>query len=329
MQGIDREVSEKFGLDVKSLVPYKDTLIAITPHGRRIIRKIPFSAERLRFIHGAKEHLISNGFIGVDRYICTLDGEPYFLYDGSIYTMIDFPEGRESSFDNDDDVRMAAVALGLIHKASKGYIAPDGCKIQDDLGKLPGYFNKRLEDIKKMKKQAKKWKGRFDQLFLDKADQFYEMGQYASGELLNSSYDLLVDKARKDGLFCHHDYTHHNILINDQNVTVTNFDYCCYELRIYDLANFIRRKMRKCGWDISKADKIINWYNSIEALSNEELVVMRIILQFPQKFWRVINRYYNSRRSWSEKSFVLRLQEVIDEMGPHMAFIEEYRRSFE
>lgn len=329
MQGIDREVSEKFGLDVKNLVPHKDTLMAVTPQGRKIIRKIPFSVDRLRFIHGAKEHLFSNGFTGVDRYICTLDGEPYFLFDGSFYTMIDFLEGKESSFDNDADVQKAAVTLGLMHKASKGYVSPDGCKIQDDLGKLPGYFNKRLEDIKKMKKQARKGKGRFDQLFLEQADHFCEMGEYAFCELLNSGYNALVDQTRQDGLFCHHDYTHHNILINEQNVTVTNFDYCCYELRIYDLANFIRRKMRKCGWDISKAEQIINWYNSIEALSSEEIVVMRIILEFPQKFWRVINRYYNSRRSWSEKSFVLRLQEVVDEMPPHKSFIEDYRRAFE
>ncbi len=329
MQGIDREVSEKFGLDVKNLVPYKDTLMAVTPQGRKVIRKIPFSTDRLKFIHGAKEHLISNGFTGVDRYICTLDGEPYFSYEGSFYTMVNFTEGKESNFDNDADVQRAAVTLGLMHTASKGYVAPQDCKIQDDLGKLPGYFNKRLEDIRKMKKQARKGKSRFDQLFLEQADYFCEIGECAASELLESYYEQLVAETRQDGLFCHHDYTHHNILIDGQNVTVTNFDFCCYELRVYDIANFIRRKMRKCDWDISKTELIINSYTSVDPLSDEELAVMGVILKFPQKFWRVVNRYYNSRRSWSEKSFVLRLQEVIDEMEPHKAFLEEYKKMFE
>jgi spore coat protein I len=82
--------------------------------------------------------------------------------------------------------------------------------------------------------------------------------------------------------------------------------------------------MRKCDWDISKTEIITHAYSSVEMLSKEDLEVMRIILQFPQKFWRVINRYYNSRRSWSEKSFVIRLQEVIDEIGPHREFIRNY-----
>ena len=53
---------------------------------------------------------------------------------------------------------------------------------------------------------------------------------------------------------------------------------------------------------------------------------MKLMLAFPQKFWRVVNRYYNSRRSWSERSYVTKLQEVIDEAEPHRKFMEEYAK---
>lgn len=328
MQELDREVVDIYGLEVKNLIPYKDAFIIVTPHGRKVIRKVPFSPERLMFVHGAKEHLMDNGFTGVDRYLCRLDGEPYFNFENSCYTLVDFVDGRESSFDNDSDVQQAAITLGSLHRASRGYIAPDGCKVQDDLGRLPGYFSKRLEDIKKMKKQAKKGKGRFDQLFLEHVDHFCEIGESAASELAASSYGKLVEITRMEGVFCHHDYTHHNIMLDEERVTVTNFDYCCFELKVYDIANFIRRKMRKCDWDISKTELIIHSYSSVESLSNEELAVLKIILQFPQKFWRVVNRYYNSRRSWSERSFVIRLQEVIDEIEPHRKFIKNYNMLF-
>lgn len=328
MQGMDREVAERFGFDVRNLVPYKDTFMIVTTQGRKVIRKMPFSPERLRFVHGAKEHLVDNGFTGVDRYLCTLDGEPYFSFDNSCYTLVDFTDGRESSFDNDNDVQRAAITLAAMHRASRGYVAPEGCKVQDDLGNLPGYFSKRLDDIKKMKKQAKKGKGRFDQLFLEHVDNFCEVGESAAADLAVSSYSSLVESTREEGLFCHHDYTHHNIIMDGEKVIVMNFDYCCYELKIYDIANFIRRKMRKCDWDISKTELIINSYNSVESLSKEEMDVMKIILQFPQKFWRVVNRYYNSRRSWSERSFVIRLQEVIDEIVFHREFLKKYSQIF-
>lgn len=328
MQGMDREVAENYGLEVRNLVPYKDTFMIVTPQGRKVMRKVPFSPERLWFVHGAKEHLAGNGFTGVDRYLCTLAGEPSFNFDNSCYTLVDFIDGRESSFDNDNDVQRAAITLAELHRASRGYIAPEGCKVQDDLGRLPGYFSKRLEDIKKMKKQAKKGKSRFDQLFLENVDYFCEIGESAAAELVISSYGKLVESTKEKGVFCHHDYTHHNIIMDGERVVVINFDYCCFELKVYDIANFIRRKMRKCDWDISKTEMIIHSYNSIDTLSNEELAVMKIILQFPQKFWRVVNRYYNSRRSWSERSFVIRLQEVIDEIGPHKEFIKNYNTIF-
>lgn len=328
MQGMEREIAVNYGLEVRNLFPYKDTFMIVTSQGRKVLKKIPFSPERIKFVHSAKEHLVKNGFVNVDRYLIALSGEPCFYYNSSWYSVVDFLDGRESSFDNDNDVRKAAVVLAQLHAASRGYIAPGDSKVQDELGKLPVYFEKRLEDIKKMRKQARKGKSRFDQLFLQYADFFVESGEKAIGELSASSYEKIVGKTREEGLFCHHDYTHHNIIMEGSKTTITNFDYCCYELRVYDIANFIRRKMRKCDWDISKTELIINSYNSIETLSNEELSVMKIMLQFPQKLWRVVNRYYNSRRSWSERSFVMRLQEVIDETGYHKAFIEQFNSLF-
>lgn len=328
MQGMEREIAVNYGLEVRNLFPYKDMSMAVTSGGRKVLKRIPFSAERIRFVHGAKEHLAQKNFTRVDKYLCTLSGEPYFIFNNSCYTLVDFIDGRESSFDNDNDVRRAATLLAQMHMASRGYQAPEGCKNQEELGKMPGYFEKRLDDIRKMRKQARKGKTRFDELFVQYSDYFIETGARTVAQLASSDYAALVGRTREEKLFCHHDYTHHNIIMEGEKASVINFDYCCYELRIYDIANFIRRKMRKCDWDISKTELILQCYNSVEPLSSEELSVMGIILQFPQKFWRVVNRYYNSRRSWSERSFVLRLQEVIDEIGPFEEFIKKYQSSF-
>jgi spore coat protein I len=321
MLGMEREIAVNYGLEVRNLFPYKDILVIVTPYGRKVLKRMPFSPERLIFVHGAKEHLVGNGFENVDRYICTLSGEPYFISNGSCYCLTDYIDGRESNFDNDNDIRIAARVLAQIHKASKGYVAPAGCKVQDELGKLPVYFTKRLDDIKKMRKQARKGKSKFDELFLQYAEYFVETAEDTIAELATSGYKGLVEKTRAEGLFCHHDYTQHNIIMSGDRTTVTSFDYCCFELRVYDVANLIRRKMRKCGWDKSKAELIINSYNSVEPINSDELSVMKIILRFPQKFWRIVNRYYNSRRSWSERSSVIRLQEVIDEVGPFEEFL--------
>ena len=326
MQGMDREIADNYGMEIRSIIPYKDTYMLNTSKGRKVLKKMPFSPERILFVHGAKEHLANNGFCDIDRYLGTLGNEPYVTFDNSNYVLTDYIEGHECSFDNDNDVQKAAMLLACMHRASRGYSAANGCKVQDDLGKLPTYFNKRLEDIKKHKKQAKRGKSKFDHLFLEYVDYFNNIGENAVMELAKSGYNKLVNRTREEGLFCHHDFTHDNIISGDNRLSIINFDYCCFELKVYDIANFIRRKMRKCNWGIEKAAMIIEGYCSVEPISSEEFFVMKLILQFPQKFWRVVNRYYNSRRSWSERSFVSKLQEVISETEPHKQFLEKYEK---
>lgn len=328
MQGIDREIYEKYGLEVRGLVPYRDSIMIATPSGRKIVKKMAVSLERLLFIHGAKEHLAANGFSNTDRYLSTLEGLPYITFDNCNYTVAEYMDGRELGFESDSDVEKAAVVLARLHKASRGYVPPEGSKAQDDLSKLPVYYRKRLDDIKKLKKQANKGKSKFDHAFMEYADYFLSIGEEAAAAIADSNYDSLVRKTREDGIFCHHDFTHHNIIANENKISVINFEYCCFELKVYDLANFIRRKMRKCAWDMGKAATIIDAYSSVEPLSPDELNVMGLMLKFPQKFWRVVNRYYNSRRSWSEKSYISKLQEVIDEVQQHKTFIESYKNLY-
>lgn len=324
MQGLDREISQKYNMEIKSITPFKDFFVLSTPKGRKILKKTVFSTDRIMFIHGAKEHLFNNDFKNLDRYLCGEDGSPYFTFDGSNFVITESIEGRECNFDSSDDISCASKLLAQMHKSSKGYVAPENCITRDDLGKLPMFFVKRLEELKKLKKVAKKGKTKFDYLFLENFDYFYNLGDISIKQIAESQYDKIAEATRSEGIFCHHDFTHHNIVCSEGSMFLLNFDFCCFELKIYDVANFIRRKMRKCNWDINEAKKIIDEYRKVEPISEDEFLVLKIILQFPQKFWRVINKYYNSKRSWSERSFILKLQEVLTEIEYHKQFMEKF-----
>jgi len=324
MQEAGSQAADKYGFEITSLTPFKDAYILNTPAGRKLLKKSLLSPERLLFVHGAKEHLFKNGFANTDRYLCTKDGLPYFEVGSDIYTLTDFIEGNECNFGDRGDIMLASRILANLHKASRGYAPPQNCIPRDDLGKLPFFYQKRLEEIKKLTKVAKKGRSKFDYMFLDCVDYFYSEGEEAISHFPDSRYGELVKAARQERGFCHHDYTHHNIVVSGSGITVVNFDFCCFELKAYDLANLLRRKMRKCNWDINEAGIIINEYRSIESLSSDEFILMKLMLQFPHKFWRIINKYYNSKRSWSERSFIIRLQEVIEESTYHRQFLSRF-----
>lgn len=324
MVDLEKEVSDNYDIEIKNFSPFKDAFLVVSNNNKTIFKKSNLSDERLLFIHSAKEHLIKNKFVNIDRYLCTNDGRPFISIENNNYVLTNYIEGAECNFDNKNDIANISKLLAQFHKASKGFKPPENIIIRSDLGKIPLFFAKRLDEIKKLKKVAKKGKTKFDYLFLENYDYFCNIGEQALSLINNSYYEELVNKTRDDGVFCHHDFTHHNIIQSDKKYYIVNFDFCCFEIKIYDIANFLRRKMRKCNWDINEAKTILDEYRTIEDISRDELAILKIILQFPQKFWRVINKYYNSKRSWSEKSFVMRLQEVIDEIEYHKEFIEKF-----
>ena len=324
MHEFEKGIADRYDLGVQSVHAYKDAWILQTVNRKYILHKSSLSPERVEFIHAAKEHLHHNGFTHLDRYICNSEELPYTITEDGLYVVSDFVEGSECNFESRGDVIQATRLLAEMHRASQGFVPPGVSMVRSDLGKIPLFFTKRLDEMKKLKKVARRGKSRFDYLFLGNVDYFYEVGENALGQLHASRYEELVRQTKNDGVFCHHDFTHHNIVHGDQGYYLINFDFVCLELKVYDIANLIRRKMRKCKWDIREAEVILNTYQAIEKISPDEFDVMRIMIQFPQKFWRVINKYYNSKRSWSEKSFVTRLQEVIDEVEYHKQFMGNF-----
>ncbi len=72
-----------------------------------------------------------------------------------------------------------------------------------------------------------------------KTMQFYkDLGKKAMMVLNNSEYYSLCEKAEQEKSFCHHDYTYHNIIIDEDNaMNVIDFDYSKREIRIFDISN--------------------------------------------------------------------------------------------
>ena len=324
MQDIEKEISRLYNLCVEKIYPVKNYYVIETPEGNKILKNMNFSPERIMFVHGAKEHLYNNGFKNIDRYLCTKEEKPFGLINGEYYTVREEIKGRECDLNRMEDVIRVSKTLAMLHKASKGYVPPQNSLIRDDLGNMPVYFNKRLEEIKRAKKIAQREKGKFDYLILKYIDYFYELGQDAVNKINLSGYTEIVDRCRKEKSFCHHDYSHCNILCGEGEISVINFDFCSFEIKMYDVVNLLRRKLRKCNWDVKEAKIIIDAYTSVEPITQEEFDVMKIMLQFPQKFWRVINKYYNSRRSKRGKSFMHRFNEVIEEIEYQKEFLKEF-----
>lgn len=324
MQHSELNGIEKYGIKIHSSKPWRDGYLIVCDKGRFHYKKSTVSLSRISFIHGARMFLKENGFNEIDDYLRTMTGEPYVLVDDSPYTMTFLPEGRECNFDDETDVLMSVRLLARFHKASKGYVPPADSISKDELGKSRTVAIKRLDEIKKFHKLSIYGKNEFHKLFNEKANYFIKISEDCIKLFESEEYKKCIDAACKDRYLSHHDLTYQNIIINEDIYYLTNFDCCCFDIKVYDVANIIRRKMRKCDWDLEWGRKILYEYRKIEPLSEDDLFVLKILLLFPQKLWRVINKYNNSNHMWSQKFYIQKLKEVLDELPSHKIFIEQF-----
>lgn len=325
------EIERQFDIKIESLKPNRGVYLVKTNKGVKCLKKINYGVQKLLFVYGAKEHLINNGFSGVDRYCLNVDGNPYALVNEDIYTLSEWIDGREADFRNKDDLYIAAQKLAYMHIISKGYEPPENSKLKSDLGRWPHLMEKRVRSFEKMRDMTRKRsnKNNFEMNYL-KTIQFYkDLGKRAMKVLNSSNYMDICRITEEEKAFCHHDYTYHNIIIdNNDDVNIIDFDYCKREVRVYDISSFIIKVLKRVEWNIEYADLIINAYNEISPLSTDEYKVLFAFLLFPQRFWRLCNRYYYNEVNWPTNTFNNKMEELIAEQDLYINFINEFKKHY-
>lgn len=137
-------------------------------------------------------------------------------------------------------------------------------------------------------------------------------------------YFKVCNDSIKESVLCHHDYTYHNIIFdNDGNTYIVDFDYCKAEVQIYDVATLMIKALKRLNWNSDYAKIILDSYNSVRQITKEEYNILKTLLIFPQRFWRLANRYYYKEAGWNEQSFIRKLKEIIDERENYMNFLEK------
>jgi CotS family spore coat protein len=317
-------VNDIYGISVDNAKLSKGVFFLDTKEGIKILKKIAIWNERIEFVYFFQEYLIDKGFYNVDRFILTKEEKPYFTLNNMNFVLKEHVQGEEVNFEYTADAVQAAKMLARFHNVSEGFEAPDDIVIPDNLGKLIDVYNRRSVELTKNYKKALKRRGEFDNLYIAYYDYFMQNAEIAKKIINGSSYDISVQKTRERKGICHHDYNQHNLIKANKDYYIINLDYCCLDLAVYDLANLLRRRLRKCKWSLSDGNKIISEYTKYKSLSYEELNVLRAMLYFPQKYWRVSNKYYNSKVGRFEKSHLNMMEETVREIPYFIKFMQDF-----
>lgn len=296
-----------------------------------------------------------NGFGIIDTYIRNSDGNLVSQdEEGRRYVIKDWFDGRECNVGDITDLCFSVNALGRLHNTFKSVAkeyspgtvevftlaAENNSELQADKdsdaiksgnifknGSSSMVRDTYLRHMRELKSasnylRSKKNKSDFEQLAFKNIRAFYDEAKHAVSLINDERFDERFKDAQDSGELIHGSYNYHNILFSDKCVAITNFDKCKNECQIYDLYQFMRKILEKYNWDIQLGYKLIDEYDKVKPIDDTDLNLLSALFEFPFKFWKIINYYYNSSKSWIPPKSIEKLKLTIDQNDKRRKFIE-------
>ncbi len=309
------DIFKEFGIKVKRCYKFRGMYMCETDKGTKTICISDYTPVQITLEHNIKEHLIQKGFTCLNQLNISNKNTPYVIYYNRVYIMMDWNNGQATDFSNIEDIKQSVQLLAKMHIAGKEFHnLPKGMKLVK-IKNLGDTYEKRYLETVKLKRKIENVgsKTDFEVLYLKNASIYGEFQQIAKEFTNIKDYKRLIDIGVERGNIGHQKYTYYNIIKTSENSTViTGFEKSGHNVQIADLAYLIRRIMQRNGWDINLLISIIEAYNKLIPLSQNEISVLKGMIIFPERFAKLCNQYYHSKRRWNYNMFYRKLTKVLD-----------------
>lgn len=315
----------QYGLEVRKSVRTRGGIAVLTDDGYKLLYECTRSDSYYERENMITAGIKRTGFEYIDTYVMTAEGT-LFSQDaqGRKYILKDWFDAQECDIRNETHVAMAAGTLAVLHEHMMNM---DKCEHElkyNNATDMRMKFDKHTKEMRMVGNylKGKKNKNEFEMLMRRSLMAFHEEALIAAQELEEMDYGSRIEKARTSYEMCHGSYNYHNVLFTDRGCAVTGFEHCCVDCQINDLYQFMRKLLEKNGWDARAGHSVIEAYSEVRPVSDDDMKLLKINFLYPEKFWKVINFYNNSNKSWIPRKSIEKLEGVLAQNDARKAFIE-------
>jgi uncharacterized protein YvpB len=103
---------------------------------------------------------------------------------------------------------------------------------------------------------------------------------------------------------------------------IVHLDNFCYDGRMSDLANFMRKILEKNNWNVGLGLDMVRAYNETVSMQPAQLAGLYGYIAYPEKFWKVANRYFNTHKAWLSGRSIEKLEKLIAQEKARWEFME-------
>lgn len=311
------DIFEQFQVTVYQTMRARGGYICNTNQGMRLIREYNGREEGLRKQAYITDELEKLG-VSVDAFVRTEDGRIVVQdEDYRTYYMKKWFDGRECDATNIGELAEAARMLARLHLVlEKMEYTPELVNQAKEIGDT---FYKRIRELNSVRNylRTKKKKNSFEEEVQESIDEFLKKAKEAGGIL--KEQEKLPPR-----LLCHGCYNHHNIIISDRKCVAINFSKAAVGYQVMDLYDFMRKMLEKYDWDLKAGVRLYDAYCSERKLSEEERRLLMVLFLFPEKYWKIVNHYYNSNKAWFPDKDMEKLKKVQRQEKMRIFFMEKF-----
>lgn len=324
---LKESIESNYDINVIAIEKVKNSYRLETENTNYAIKIIKYDFPHFYFILSAIEHLQKREFHKIPKILNNKDGTKYIQLENSYAYLTEWIPSRVSNYDNPIELSKVAQKLGELHTCSTGF------NINNDMRPRIGWyswinvFNTRCNEILDFKNRInqKAYKSKFDYIYLSNIEAELERGKASIENLKKHKYIEIMDKEVMKMGFCHHDYAHHNILVDDNDeLNIIDFDYCILDSHLHDLSSLLIRAMKGAKWGKEKADLIIKNYCKSNGLYEDEFKLIGDFMRFPQTFWQIGIQYYWEQQPWGESFFEEKINKYLEDVEYREEFLDSY-----
>lgn len=248
--------------------------------------------------------------------------------DGKKYTLKTYFEGRECNIYDMEECLEAVRTLARLHNVMCLNAAErEGLDLQVfSVGKEYEKHNRELKKVWRYLR-GKSQKSLFETMLLQEYDYYLEQADSITEEWQAFACESDLEYIKEQGMFCHGDYQYHNIIKAEQGFAVINFERCLMDNPIRDLCLFMRKLLEKSNWSQRLGENLLEAYSGIRPISARSFVELYYRLAYPEKFWKIVNFYFNSRKVWIPEKNGEKLQKITTQEKEKQAFLEAVFRT--
>ncbi len=287
---------------------------------RKILKEFSGSVSKAELLDAFLKYLKAQGSL-TEQIVYTKEGKALFTDpDDTRYYMRTWFEGRECDTRSKEDILCAVRKLAQFHLNTAGFAE----SLPQSMSRNPDFLEQEYErHIRELHKvynymKAKKKKTEFEAFFLSEYEYYRSQAEDALDRLRSMS-----EEPREEYFgICHGDYSQHNLLFTPKGAVIVNYERFCKDAYVSDFAHFFRKIMEKQNWNTGLGMDLISAYNKVRKLGRWELRQLHLRMAYPEKFRKVANHYFNSKKSWANNRDSEKLKKICAQERERTEFLK-------